>query len=52
LERAEVLKEINAKGQASTVNPGSQTASAAVAPAKLSWSEVFKREMAKRGGQV
>ena len=50
LERDAVLKEINQKSQASTVNPGSQTASHHIPGQKLGFAEVFKREMAKRGG--
>ena len=50
LERDAVLKEINQKSQASTVNPGSRTAAQSQNPAKLSWAETFRRELNKRGG--
>lgn len=52
LERQAVLTELNQKSQASTVNPGSRSASQSVPAAKQSWTDLFRREMAKRGGSV
>ena len=52
LERDAVLKEINQKSQASTVNPGTTTSGQSRPTSKMSWGELFKREMAKRGGTV
>ena len=50
LERDAVLKEINQKSQASTHNPGSRTSAQSQSESKLSWTELFKRELGKRGG--
>ena len=50
LERQAVLNEINQKSHASTHNPGSQTAAQGQPASKTSWSDLFKRELAKRGG--
>lgn len=52
LERQSVLEEIKQKSHASTASPQRQSASQGVPSAKLSWSDVFKREMAKRGGRA
>ena len=50
LEREAVLKELHDKRQASTVNPGSSAPSERVAAGKMSWTDLFKRELAKRTG--
>ena len=52
LERQTVLKEIKQKSEASTVSPGTTTATQTISPNKLGWSELFRREMAKRGGRA
>ena len=52
LERQAVLAEIQQKSGASTVNPGSQSAGSNRPAQTQSWSDLFRREMAKRGGQV
>ena len=49
-EREAVLKEINQKSQATTVNPASGGATGQQLPGKkLGFAEVFRREFAKRG---
>ena len=49
LERAAVLKEIQAKSRASTVSPGHVTATQSKPTQRESWTSLFRREMAKRG---
>lgn len=48
LERQSLLAEIHQKSQATTHNPAASTPTQNLDTSKMSWSEVFKREMAKR----
>ena len=48
LERQAVLSEINQKSQASTVNPGAKASAQSQPTAKMGWTDLFKRELAKR----
>lgn len=52
LERQTILAEMKQKPDASTVNPGAVSATDKRNVSKLSFSDIFRREMAKRGGRV
>ena len=49
IERQAVLAEIQRKAQASTTNPGSSHPTASTATSKLSFAELFRQEMGRRG---
>ena len=49
LERQAMLTELQQKSRASTTNPGSTTATLSAPASTLSFAELFKREVAKRG---
>lgn len=52
LERQAILAEMKQKPEASTINPGAVTTTDKRELSKLSFSDLFRREMAKRGGKI
>ena len=48
LEREAIVKELNDKRGAATVNPGASTPTERTQTTKMAWGDLFKREMARK----